>query len=1061
MKKLKYLAIPALSFILILILTLITACSGAGDTNSTPGGDSIDTSKKYTVTIINDGVVRDTLEVQGGDKISRPDTPKKNGHTFGGWYDGDVKWNFASDKVTKDVTLEALWIADELSVVFDYGDGHREEQTVKYGETVTFPDEPTKKDYKFDGWYNGLKLWTADTPVKTNMTLTASWKLSSLTVKFDTLGGSVIDDVHVEYGEVVARPLDPTKTDHTFLGWYYNGKPWNFDTPITESITIAANWQSNFVTVTFNTDGGSSIDSQRIAYGTALAAPSEPTKANYSFAGWYLGGKAWDFDTPVTDSITLVARWEPVYVTVTFDCSGGSTILPMSVRSGSTIASPSNTSKTDYVLSGWLLGNEEFNFSTPITQDITLTANWRSVLEQQWLDYQKIMPADTYAALRKLYDFYSGDAIIDWMASLWDSDVGAFYYSNSARDSYGYLPDVESTHQILGWLTANGAFKNDTEMNKLFPNSIKLALVDFVRNMQSSSDGYFYHPQWPQGTANLQTDRYGRDLSWAQSMFTRFTVDTNGDGIEEKQYPNYCTPGGTKCKAHASGGSCSFATAATCFTISPVGAALTSPLSASGITSAVSRVTSSSVSAVASVSSQPDYSSSAAFTAWLEAYNSNIKVDSGRAHNINALQSEIIAKGYCDELLDYLDKIQKEVYSEQIKAGDIPTGLWQKPVNYRAVWGLLKYAPFYNNSTYGREIKYPKLIVATAIKVIESAPITDGTIFMNDLYNQWSSINSLLTNVKKYNPDMLEEIYEMMREKAPSLISNSLLKITPYKNENGAFGYTDKGKSLTHIYGVPISLGVVESDVNGTGLCCSMYRCIMTCLGYTAVPLCTSTDGLRFINTITNASGVKKYHTFTQGIESSVTFEDKTGGGSMTVVADPKDSTNSVLQFNSVKTSLSNSDRVRIKPVSGSGHAYVFDTDMYLKSTSDDGYLFQIKMGDLYMISLWKSGSTVYIKETCTTANSTSTDLAETKTNTWFNLRIEYYDATATGDIPKIKIFLNGDYVKTTSGYYGSTTGAAPGKNYDSVSFYSMRSCKTELLLDNGYFATEDKPYVD
>ena len=1059
MKVLKLFALIAIiaALSLFTMVSCGTTNNGGHDNQQQGSSDNIDTTKEYTVTFINDGIVKDTVQVKGGSTVERPDTPKKNGHTFGGWYCGETKWNFAADKVTSDITLEIRWIPDEISVVFDYEDGRRETVIVSYGDKLTLPETPTKENHIFAGWYNGLREWTESSEVKVNMTLTPKWTIASVTAKFDTAGGSSIPNQQVDYGTAITKPANPEKADHTFIGWYCDGKEWNFDTPISADTTLVARWRSDYFTVRFETDGGSEVAVQKVKYNEKAAEPETPTKDHYTFEGWYYGGKSWSFATPITENITLTAKWEKVYVTVTFDCNGGSAILPMTIHSGTTIISPTNTSRNDYTLAGWMLGDEDFKFSTPITSNITLTAKWLSVLESDWLAYKDIMPENTYNALIKLYEFYDGDKILDWMAGLWDSDVGAFYYSNSARDSYGYAPDIESTNQIIGWLTSNGV-TTSSGLDKLLPNEIKLAIITFVKSMQSSSDGYFYHPQWPQGTANLQTDRYGRDLSWAESLLKKFTVDTNGDGVSEKQYPNYCTPGGMKCKLHSASGSCSFTTGAS--SISFAASGVTAPLSASSVSSAVSAV-SSSVSAVASVSSQPDYSSSAAFTAWLEAYNSNIKNDSGRAHNINALQNEIIAKGYCDELLNYLDRIQTEIYNEQIKAGQTPTGVWQKPVNYRAVWGLLKYAPFYNNATYGREIKYAKEIVATAIKVIESAPVTDGSIYMNDLYNQWSSINSLITNVKKHNPEILEDIYDMLRKNAGSLIENSLLKITPYKNENGAFGYTVQGRSLTNIYGVPISLGLVESDVNATVLCCSMYRCIMTCLGYTAVPLCTASDGTRFVSKISDADSVKKYHTFTLGMEDTVSFEKLTDGGSLSIVTDPLDSKNSALYFHSVKTSASNSDRLKITPVSGKGNCYVFESDMYLASTSDNGYLFQIKMGNTYMITLHKNGDNVSVKETFTTSNSASNDLAETKTNTWFKLRVEYYNSTATGGTPKIKIFMNDEYVKTTSGYYGSSTGATPGTNYNVVSFYSMRSYKTDLYVDNCYFATEDRTYVD
>ena len=70
--------------------------------------------------------------------------------------------------------------------------------------------------------------------------------------------------------------------------------------------------ESAKVTVTFNSDGGTSVDEQKVLRGQKATAPTAPTKAGYSFEGWYNGATKFDFaNTPVTDDITLTAQWTP------------------------------------------------------------------------------------------------------------------------------------------------------------------------------------------------------------------------------------------------------------------------------------------------------------------------------------------------------------------------------------------------------------------------------------------------------------------------------------------------------------------------------------------------------------------------------------------------------------------------------------------------------------------------------------------------------------------------------------------------------------------------------
>ena len=74
-------------------------------------------------------------------------------------------------------------------------------------------------------------------------------------------------------------------------------------------------------TVTFNSDGGSAVDAQTIDEGESAIKPTDPTKVGYTFGGWTLNGNAYDFATPVTSDIELVAVWtkDAVVYTVTFN----------------------------------------------------------------------------------------------------------------------------------------------------------------------------------------------------------------------------------------------------------------------------------------------------------------------------------------------------------------------------------------------------------------------------------------------------------------------------------------------------------------------------------------------------------------------------------------------------------------------------------------------------------------------------------------------------------------------------------------------------------------------
>ena len=101
-------------------------------------------------------------------------------------------------------------------------------------------------------------------------------------------------------------------------------------------------------------------------------------------------------------------------------------------------------------------------------------------------------------------------AIIDWLASLWDGKVGAFYYATSSARSDEFLPDSESTQQAIGLLRLIGLIKSESDL----PEGMKRKLGEFAISLQDP-DGYFYHPQWKSimlADPEKYNSRRGRDF---------------------------------------------------------------------------------------------------------------------------------------------------------------------------------------------------------------------------------------------------------------------------------------------------------------------------------------------------------------------------------------------------------------------------------------------------------------------------------------------------------------------------------------------------------------------
>ena len=234
------------------------------------------------------------------------------------------------------------------------------------------------------------------------------------TVTFNAYGGFPMpDEQHVKSGEKAVLPADPTLKGHTFAFWYLgddeeNATAYDFDTPVTENITLTAKWNINKYTVTFNSYGGTPVPpAQEVEYGLTATKPDDPTLKGHTFAFWYLGddeenATAYDFDTPVTGDITLTAKWNINKYTVTFDSNGGTPVPPaQKVEYGLTAAEPTSApTKTGYTFDGWYLGDEKYDFSDAVEQNITLYANWEkniyTVTYTDGVDGEEVFADQTY-----------------------------------------------------------------------------------------------------------------------------------------------------------------------------------------------------------------------------------------------------------------------------------------------------------------------------------------------------------------------------------------------------------------------------------------------------------------------------------------------------------------------------------------------------------------------------------------------------------------------------------------------------------------------------------------
>ena len=263
--------------------------------------------------------------------------------------------------------------------------------------------------------------------------------IKTFTVRFDTGEGSAVADQTIDEGGKAAKPADPEREGYTFDGWYADAdgmQPFDFDSAITSDVTVYAKWNKKDVPVTISVTGSvTGVDAENKtqvwADKTALELPEGATAADLSEAlfeqaglvydatpdtqyGWRLnsitspdgrvlgtvdmGNNRWAYWSLVVNgeyaqlgasSIVLKSgddvSWvyevpeAPVTHTVTFDAGEGSAVAAQKVEDGKAAAKPDDPTREGYTFAGWYSDSERtqaYDFSTPVSGDVTLYAKW-------------------------------------------------------------------------------------------------------------------------------------------------------------------------------------------------------------------------------------------------------------------------------------------------------------------------------------------------------------------------------------------------------------------------------------------------------------------------------------------------------------------------------------------------------------------------------------------------------------------------------------------------------------------------------------------------------------
>lgn len=202
------------------------------------------------------------------------------------------------------------------------------------------------------------------------------------TVTFDTNGGTIIEKQIIKAGDEVMRPKDPVKEGYVFKEWTYKNKKYDFSSKVNSDIKLKAKWSKieeklEEYTITFDSDGGTTIENQTIEKGKNVTEPNAPTKEGYAFEYWMLDNEEYDFENKIESDMTLKAKWKKIpKFTVTFDSNGGSNVNQQIILEGSKVNKPTNPTKKYYKFVEWQLNGKAYNFNNIVSSDIKLIAKW-------------------------------------------------------------------------------------------------------------------------------------------------------------------------------------------------------------------------------------------------------------------------------------------------------------------------------------------------------------------------------------------------------------------------------------------------------------------------------------------------------------------------------------------------------------------------------------------------------------------------------------------------------------------------------------------------------------
>lgn len=380
-------------------------------------------ANKYTISFNGNGSTNGIMSTlanckYGTEYVLPSIVYKKKGYVFDEWNtkaDGSGKRyvNKASVKNListngKTVTFYAQWKKKTYSITYKLNGGTNSSNPSTYTVTSAITlKKPTKKGYKFEGWYSDSSYKNRVTRIVKgatgNKTLYAKWVANKYSIIYNLNGGKNDGSNPSSYKVTTATITlkNPKRKNYKFEGWYsdssYKNKVTRIAKGSTGNKTLYAKWSANIYSITYNLNGGKNNSSNPSTYKitTSTITLASPRKTGYTFAGWYgdssYKNKVTHIAKGSAGNKTLYAKWKVNKYTIKFDGNGatsGSMSKMTNCKYDTSYTLRANTFKKKNMIflewntkadgSGKSYADKDFvkNLSSKTNETVTLYAQW-------------------------------------------------------------------------------------------------------------------------------------------------------------------------------------------------------------------------------------------------------------------------------------------------------------------------------------------------------------------------------------------------------------------------------------------------------------------------------------------------------------------------------------------------------------------------------------------------------------------------------------------------------------------------------------------------------------